>query len=384
MMLMKKDNLGFTLMEMLLVLAIVSSVLIMGANYLSQQTEQARRNRVTLQIQQVLNAALAFYNANGRWPNCQNVLSNSELATNGYVPSTAVKNPWGNSIASGAYVAGGSNACSGVGNGGNGPVFYVSTIIGPATPTKQNVADAAVITGMLPMAYTTNWTNWNAMMTGTSATVVQTSCTAGGSSCYIVASVSIPGQNLNNARSVNYAGIYHSSACVPAPTCPTGMTAAIYVVPAEVRGVNDAPTTCSGSQQAGYTCTGVTAYPVNSFSAFARGSVSSMSTPTTAANVSDCSLTNPQAFSCTGGSPTTAYNNYVASTDPSNQLYWRVCLVITTEKGQVYPSGSETYPYAHGQMMGSVLAITRCIPSGGDVPSGSPFLVWSPNQNYTP
>ena len=37
---------------------------------------------------------------------------------------------------------------------------------------------------------------------------------------YVTAQVTTPGQNLNNARSVNFVGIYHNGACVPVPNCP--------------------------------------------------------------------------------------------------------------------------------------------------------------------
>jgi hypothetical protein len=54
-------------------------------------------------------------------------------------------------------------------------------------------------------------------------------------------------------------------------------------------------------------------------------------------------------------------------------LYWRVCLSVSTDQGLVDPIGSATN---QGMMMGSVVAITRCVPNqGNENPSGS-INVW--------
>ena len=38
--------------------------------------------------------------------------------------------------------------------------------------------------------------------------------------CEVVAAVNIPGQNLNNAGAVTFAGLYYHGGCVPVPQCP--------------------------------------------------------------------------------------------------------------------------------------------------------------------
>jgi len=59
---------GFTLIEMLLVLIIVSMIIYMGLGYLQQRTVQIRMDRTSLQMQQILNAGMAYYIANSTWP----------------------------------------------------------------------------------------------------------------------------------------------------------------------------------------------------------------------------------------------------------------------------------------------------------------------------
>jgi len=62
-----------------------------------------RIDKATLQIQQILNAAAAFYVNNSRWPAGSNTKLNSahELISGGYLPApttSSVQNPWGRSI----------------------------------------------------------------------------------------------------------------------------------------------------------------------------------------------------------------------------------------------------------------------------------------------
>ena len=161
------------------------------------------------------------------------------------------------------------------------------------------------------------------------------------SACLVVAAVNIPGQNLNNAKAINFAGVYHPGACVPVPTCPTdaqgvAMTPEVFVVPISLTGYNDANQSY--------------AYPINSFTAFVSGTYS-----TSPANCPGYTGLNYGSSACPGAGSTGVAN-------PSG-LYWRVCLQVITTKGDV----AATNP--NWDQLGYVAAFTRC--SISNEPSGS-------------
>lgn len=327
-----KKHSGFTLLEMLLVLVIASAMLSMFLTYTTTKADQMRRERTSMQMQQILNASLSYYLTNGAWPT-----SIANLQSGGFLPTAPLTNPWGQS-----YSLASATATS--------PMIYVSTQT--ATPV-----DAYIISGMLPLSYAT---------TNTTGTPPQPDASCKGPAspgCNIVAAgVNIPGQNLNNARSVNFASVYHSGACVPAPSCPGTMVPQIMVVPASVSGINDDPAATSPSPAV---------YPISSYTAYAVGAngPGQGGGPAGPANVSAC--TSSSAEACTPGS----------GGDVSGALYWRVCLSVTTVKGLVVVSTSSSDASAWGQATGTVLAFTRCVPANGSgnptEPAGSDFSVFN-------
>lgn len=325
-----KQQTGFTLLEMLLVLAIMGGVLILALNYGTRQAAQQRRDKTALQMQQILNAGLAYYTSYGSWPvpsgtcsfastSTSNATLPSSLTTltgSGYLPSSVSSNPFGFSY---------KLACDSV----TGGVFYVITQF-------NNKANALIVAGEMPVAYLSD-------QYGNAST----------SGLYVTAQVTIPGQNLNNARSVNFAGIYHHGACVPVPSCPgystvtrscnsgtNCMTPQIMVSPTSVSGVSD-----SGSTNV---------YPITSFTAFAYGPA-----------------TNPK--SCLTGTATSCSIGTGGVASPSG-LYWRVCLQVITGKGIVSTTNTSTGSSAWGQYV-SMMAVTRCAPPSE--PIGSDFTVFT-------
>jgi hypothetical protein len=227
-----------------------------------------------------------------------------------------------------------------------------------------------VIAGKLPMAMACNSYN---QATG----ACTTACNGGDTShtCYVVAMVNIPGQNLNNAMAVNYAGVYHSGACVKVPNCPlASMVPDVVVVPVSVTGMSDLPTgTCTPGNTAN-----CNAYPINSFTGFATisapvyscssGSFSHCAQAPFCANQTGSPTgpggTTQGCFSDNSGTP-------LGDNDP-NARYWRVCLAVSTPKGVVNPP---TVDNAWGQLMGTVMVITRCVP--GTETNGSNFTVYT-------
>lgn len=351
---MRNRMIGVTLIEVLLVTVIISAMLYMMLGYLQQRTLQARLDKSAAQMQQVLNAALAFYAANNAtWPpggdvSClQGSVGVDPACSVRYIPG--IVNPFWPGASYSAHAGSGR--------------YLIATAVVATAP--KSYAYATILAGMLPMGYTSDGTlDGNGEWT-------QGTCNQGTATCYVVAGVPPPGQNLNNATAVNYAGLYHSGACVPVPTCPASggqsLKAEILAVPASVSGVNDAPSGagCDPTNLSG--CT-ITPYPLNSFT------VRVMS-PVTA-------TLGGGPNSCTTGAPTPCYTQYDSSGNPVGQpindgrQYWRVCLSVVTEKGTVQPNASNSVAnqIAWGQLMGNIMAMTRCSISGE--PSGAGFTVW--------
>ena len=174
---------GFTLVEMLLVMVIISMIIYLGIGYIQQRTLSLRIDRTSSQMQQILNAALSYYVANGAWP------ANLAALIPTYLPLTISTSPWTTT-----YQVTSTSAA-----------FYVAVQM-PAMNSAPTIAN--VIAGTLPLAYT------NTTFT-TTAPAANACNTSGG--CYIVSMVNIPGANLNNVGVVNFVNLYHSGSCCSCP-----------------------------------------------------------------------------------------------------------------------------------------------------------------------
>lgn len=317
-------QMGFSLIEILLVLVIMGAVLYMAVGYFRQQALQARVEKTSLQMQQILNAGLAYYVANGAWPEMDDHSIECLQGKGGdkckapYL-ITPLKSPWNNDYKIAADKDSG--------------LFYVYTKVESGTITT---ALATMIAGKLPMAYTSS--------DGDDPPDEDDKCSSGDTSCYVVSAVNIPGQNLNNATAVNFAGVYHHGACVPVPTCPVDangekMTPSIMVVPVSVSGLNDP----SNDQ----------VYPISSFTAYARDDDGKLDdTPYSCDNLSS-------------GSPGPKECEIGEGVESPNEKYWRVCLQVVTDRGDITSSNTSDN---WGKFV-TLMAITRC--SVKDEPSGS-------------
>lgn len=382
---------GFSLLEVLLVLAIVSSVMVLLMNYTSQKSLELRRDKTVIQIQQILNAGMSYYLTSGYWP-LKNASVTNTLCYSGsgsptwtdltnlkpnYLPPNLANNPFLTSSGTNPYMIG----CNTVSNGGG---FFLYT-------TVDTPANASVIAGRLPLAYITTP---DSVLNGIPPVQDPACKTSLGANCTtVVASVNIPGQNLNNARSVNFAGVFYSGSCVPAPNCPPGMTPNIFVMPSGVSGVNDT-VTCTSSDPS--TCTG-NIYPMSSFTAFARGGPNPISggAPIPVAPGSggasgqgpyDCRVTSTGTMIQEGCFEKLSDNTGSSGTNITSDgtKYWRVCLTVTTQKGLVYPVTGSTYKAQQGMMMGTIVAFTRCVPNKGTENPGGSLDVWQNNIGSTP
>lgn len=356
----KNAERGFTLIEMLLVLVIISMVIYLGIGYVQQKSTAMRIDRASIQVQQILNAGLTYYVANGKWPDMSSSsyqLTGTNTLQPDYFPTGTVANPFGGGN---YFVMPGATSTSGTITTPP-PYLYVFTKIPGSASSGSAVAIANTLAGRLPLGYATATAPGASTPPPNDNTCVAGSTTP--SECYVVGIVNIPGQNLNNASAVNYAGIYHNGGCVPVPTCPVDssgntMTPQIMVVPVAVSGSNDSQST--------------NVYPISSFTAYAT-------VTSTGANAT------PPA--CSSGSDTTCYSGVSGSTGTpiTTGKYWRVCLQVVTERGTVswqtgsaatmtQPASTVTTANNWGSTA-TLMAITRCAIT--NEPSGSSFEVYS-------
>lgn len=341
---MKKVN-GVTLLEVLMVLIIVSMILAMFIGYIQQKTTESRRSRLATQIELILNAAQAYYVANNTWPTSLNQMSNA-----GYLPSSTIYNPWHNQFNITSQTPG---------------MFYVYTDIGSF---PQANTEAQLISGRLPLGFVYDGSSTPPSPCST------TSCT------YVAGAVNVPPQNINNSTAVSFSSVYHSGACVPTPTCTVDqngntMVPQILVIPVAISGVNEDPSSIPnndcGYNSSGYyndytKCKQINVHPISGYTANAYGPAYY--------NYGQIQSTLRQCKQPPSGQPPQNEECYASSSlsPVSPGYYWRVCLYVTTENGQVIPSGSKGF--AQGQSMGNILAITRCAPKNEYV--GSSFDVF--------
>lgn len=311
---------GFTLIEMLLVLVIMSFIVLAIIGYSEQRSDALRRDRAILQIQQIQNAAIAYFIGNSSWPATMTDLQNA-----GYLPrNITIVNPWGNQ-----YYMRADNTTG---------TFAVCTAVVGGNTNEESTALATILVGRLPL---TQISSQSAATNCSPAMTVATSCAD--PTCTILSVINVPGQNLNNARSVNFAGVYHNGACVPVPACPGATTGPNVMRPAIIV----APVSVSGNYDSNSRI-----YPLSSFTA----------------SVTDVPSSTPR--DCDNGAPTPCdIGTGIAS--PTN-LYWRVCLQVITSSGAVT---SATNPSWGSQA--TVMAITRCVPNNEAY--GSSFSVFNNN-----
>jgi len=321
---------GFTLLEMLLVLVIISAIIYMLIGYYQQQALNTRIDRTAQQMQQVLNSALAYYVENGSWPktsgNNLDCLQGNNGCSTQYLPET-FNSPFGNKYK--IEVKDG--------------VFYVYTKLSSAV-VRGSPTIAQIIAGKLPLSYTSTDNG--------DPPDEDDKCSSSSTTCWVVASVNIPGQNLNNASAINFAGLYHHGGCVPVPQCPVDkdgntMKPQIMVVPVSVSGINDADDPSK-------------VYPISSFTAYA--------TDLDKGGKPDLCKDSDDVYKDKDCEDSEQGKN------KSSNGYWRVCLQVYTQEGEVAKTWDKDGKDDWGQYV-TLMAVTRCAIE--DEPSGSGFTVYS-------
>jgi type II secretory pathway pseudopilin PulG len=321
-----KQQSGVTLLEIILVLVVMSAILIMSIGYLQQRTNGMRIDRTATQMQEILNAGMAYHVTTGQWP-----YDISQLLIAGFLTSTPIS-PWAGVFYSITH---------------DDKNLYVYTTITLATNGAAGV-NAKVIAGKLPFAYISNGIApapvAGHLLAPANAGTPPSESTCPGTTCYVVSYVNMPGSTFDG--SVNFGGLYHHGACVPVPLCTvddSGATAkpSVFIIPISVSGVNDAGST--GSTEV---------YPISSFTGYATGG--------TDTSPPKCDNSTDFQTDCTQN-----------SNGPTSTAYWRACLDLITERGAMnqQPGGNDWGQYV------TLLAVTRC--SSTTEATGSSFSVYS-------
>lgn len=142
---LKKNN-GFTLLEIIFVLAIIGFITTIGVSYISKLGERAKEKTTSIQIQQILQAAMSYYvqQQPNRWPDNGNPDDGSAFSKN-YLPEHEhmSTNPWGHSKYEWSF----TDQINGI--------FQVKTDL-PSSNTAKRVA------ALMPNAYVENNTTLKA------------------------------------------------------------------------------------------------------------------------------------------------------------------------------------------------------------------------------
>lgn len=347
---------GFTLLEMLLVIVIIAAIMSMFVGYTLRKSQETMIDKSVLTMQQILNAGLAFYVDNGQWPGYTDgngsVLmggDNLDLMVQGYLPDQTIRSFWGDS-SDDSTQKWGIIFFSERGPDPQNPLNKNFTVCMPISAGPNAVGIAETIAGRLPLGRTTQA---NYATCGDAMEIIPCD---GTTTCNVVTTVGVPGQNLNNARSTNFAGIYKNGACVPTPECPKGMEPQIIVSPVSVSGLYygmNGPSSTSGD-----------VFPINSFTAYATGPA--VWNKAQGSRVPNCTSTGPD--------PNCEKEPGVPLPD-GNIKYWRVCLEIVTEQGKLTDRNTSSAVNWQKES-GTVMVVTRCVPP--NEPKGSNENVFQP------
>lgn len=178
---------GYTLIELLLVITILSVVTSLAIMTYRNKTEEYRIDQAALEIQHVLEASLAYNVDQGSWPNANKINSctpsnPSDKFITDYLPNGNYRSNYGD------------NYCWSSKNEGNaGPLFWAALKI-PFADTARNYQIATRLAARLPNAI--------AVEDFTSSTP----CMQTSASCYVRAEVAIPAVSGGGKNNTQMAG----------------------------------------------------------------------------------------------------------------------------------------------------------------------------------
>jgi general secretion pathway protein G len=88
----KKKSMGFTLIELLFIIVIIGIVVALTLSAYQQRTTNLKVEQTALQMQQVLQSGISYYNDNYVWPSSSNP---PPVFIQSYLPISGTTNPWG-------------------------------------------------------------------------------------------------------------------------------------------------------------------------------------------------------------------------------------------------------------------------------------------------
>lgn len=175
-------NNAFTLIELLLVIAIISIMAAISVMAYRQSFQTNRVDAVSIEMQHALEAAMAFYVDTGSWPTaqpCGSSLITNTFVTN-YLPNGNAVSPFGNEYCWAQ-------------TGSTNRLFWVAVQV-PGNPT-DSLATATRIAGRLPNAVTTSAPD--------QPDIPAQACTD--SICYVRAEITVPGSSTNTSSGLTIA-----------------------------------------------------------------------------------------------------------------------------------------------------------------------------------
>lgn len=325
-----KKTKGFSLLEVMLVILILSMIAIFALRMQGPKLREALVNRSATQIKQIMEAATSYYIDNGTWPitdalkpspqgsypplDPTNITMLTAANNTSYLPSSildstgnAMMSPFGT-----PYEIGPAPGQTYGGPGDGATLFEVSV------DTKDPQV-TTLLKSKLPLSYSDP----------TNPTVV-------------IAYVNIPSYDYNHAKALSDIGVYHPGDCVPRPAyiCPRGMQAATFVTLEQAYGFGTPVTKPTGGDD-------TTVYPITGSSAYVSAGTDATGQPIQAPICNNI-IDDSQSGSADQPQPA----NQPCPTPGED----RVCVQINTSNGPV------TFDTARLQNT-FVIAMTKCVPS---------------------
>lgn len=188
---------AFTLVELLLVIAVISILAAVGIMSYRRYFQVNRIDKVAISMQHVLEAAMAFYVDNDAWPSdnsCDGPGPTQQEFINNYLPNASYRSYYG------------TNYCwEAAGNIDPKRLFWVALNIPGAGSDRINIAKR--LASRLP----------NAITTSDPASPDPTPPPCDNNNCYVRAEITVPGASTNAVQSVSLAasGDCHSNTTTP-------------------------------------------------------------------------------------------------------------------------------------------------------------------------
>jgi type II secretory pathway pseudopilin PulG len=299
-----KNNRGFTLLEMMLVIVIMISIVVMSIRYIQVKTTQTLINRTSLQAQQILSAATSYY-----------VNNHTDLQTGSSTnPGSGYTNEWPTTF--GDLVNYLPTRLIGKAQKAPGPygpgTYTIATTDGTAKRfeldiTTKTVVEAQQLLSKLPLA----------SIRKSNLKLVKV---------YI----NIPSYDYNHARTVSDVGIYHPGDLITVKNqCPAGLTQSVYAVPESAYGFSNGKLDTN-------------AYPISGLMAYVKGD----------------GKTEAPAKCYLNEAVKNHFNPGVQKEGQAGQ--YRVCESVNTPNGPAIFTNSNSVSLTNNIKYFSIMVITKC------------------------